>query len=300
MAKKVSVGTWAYIWGGYADKPIALDVVANKLQEYKFDGVELGIFAPHLSLDDAKDLNKVREVKKLLDDHGLGVSGIAADFGAVPPMLASLPDYLDTVLRHVEICEILGTKKMRTDTIKPPTEVPGGMDYETCFWRTAHAFREASKVCGAHGIDFIWEFEPGFIFNKPSEVVRMCYAVGHPNFGVLFDSCHAHMCAVVGARQMGEKETLPGGVVQFAHMLTGWIKHVHFIDSDETLHDGDTSTHAPFGQGVLDFPSIVQALQDAGYKEEWWPMDLCFWPGALEATAPAKAYMDNLVEKYGA
>ena len=65
----------------------------------------------------------------------------------------------------------------------------------------------------------------------------MCYAVGHKNFGVLFDSCHAHMVGVVGARQMGEKETLPGGVVQFAHMLTGWIKHVHFIDSDETLHD---------------------------------------------------------------
>jgi sugar phosphate isomerase/epimerase len=127
----------------------------------------------------------------------------------------------------------------------------------------------------------------------------MCYAVGHPNFGVLFDSCHAHMCAVVGARQMGEKETLPGGVVQFAHMLTGWIKHVHFIDSDETLHHGDTSTHAPFGKGILDFPAIVQALKDAGYNEEWWPIDLCFWEGALEATGPAKQYMDNLVAEYG-
>ena len=158
--KKISVGTWAYIWGGYADEPIALPVVVEKLQEYKFDGVELGIFAPHLSLDDAADLNKVREVKKLLDDHGLGVSGIAADLGKTPPMLASLPDYLDNVLRHVEICEILGTKKLRTDTIVPPTEIPGGMDYETCFWRTAHAFREASKVTGAHGIDFIWEFDP--------------------------------------------------------------------------------------------------------------------------------------------
>ena len=197
MAKKISVGTWAYIWGGYADEPIALPVVVKKLQEYKFDGVELGIFAPHLSLDDAKDLNKVREVKKLLDDHGLAVSGIAADLGKTPPMLASLPDYLDNVLRHVEICEILGTKKLRTDTIVPPTEIPGGMDYETCFWRTAHTFREASKVTGAHGIDFIWEFEPGFLFNKPSEIIRMCYTVGHKNFGVLFDSCHAHMCAVV-------------------------------------------------------------------------------------------------------
>ena len=98
---------------------------------------------------------------------------------------------------------------------------------------------------------------------------------------------------------MGEKETLPGGVVQFAHMLTGWIKHVHFIDSDETLHDDDTCTHAPFGKGILDFPSIVQALYDAGYNEEWWPIDLCFWEGALEATARRRRSWMSLVAKYG-
>jgi sugar phosphate isomerase/epimerase len=127
----------------------------------------------------------------------------------------------------------------------------------------------------------------------------MCYAVDHPNFGVLFDSCHGYMCAVVASRQMGEKETLPGGVVQFAHMLTNKINHVHFIDSDGTLHDNETSTHAPFGQGVLDFPSIVKAIEDAGYNDDWWVMDLSFWPGAMEATGPAKKYMDELVKKYG-
>ncbi len=298
--KKISVGTWAYIWGGYTDKPIALVDVVKKLQELKFDGVDFGVFAPHLSLEDAKDRSKVLAVRKLLDDHGLGVSGIAADFGAVPPMLANPRDYLDVVMRHAEICNDLGTNKMRTDTIVPPTEIPGGLDYETCFWRTAEVFHRAAEVAGHFGVKFVWEFEPGFLFNSPSEIVRMVYAVDHPNFQVLFDSCHAHMCSVVGARQLNRHETLPCGVVQFAHMLTGKIGHVHFIDSDGTLHDGDTSTHAPFGQGVLDFDAIVPALFDAGYNDEWWPIDLCFWPQALQATAPAKAFMDKLVAKYGA
>ncbi len=296
--KKIAVGTWAYIWGGYSDEPIPLDVVAKGLKEMGFDGVELGIFAPHLSLEDARDRKKRLAVKKLLDDHGLGVSGIAADFGKVPPMLANPADYNDVVMQHVEICNDLGTNKMRTDTILPPTEIPGGMDYETCFQRTADTFRSAAETAGRHGVKFVWEFEPGFLFNKPSEITRMAYVVDHPNFGVLFDSCHAHMCAVVGARQMGEKETLPGGVVQFAHMLTNKINHVHFIDSDETLHGNETSTHAPFGQGVLDFKSIVTALYDAGYTDEWWVMDLCFWPGAMEATGPAKKYMDDMIAKY--
>jgi sugar phosphate isomerase/epimerase len=297
--KKISVGTWAYIWGGYADKPIPLTQVAKGLQAMKFDGVDFGVFAPHLSFEDAKVRSKRLAVRKLLDDHGLGVSGIAADFGKVPPMLCNPADYVEVALQHAEICLDLGTNKMRTDTIVPPTAIPGGMDYETCFWRTAQTFRMAAEAIGRMGVKFVWEFEPGFLFNKPSEIVRMCYAVDHANFGVLFDSCHAHMCGVVGARQMGEKETLPGGVVQFAHMLTGKINHVHFIDSDGTLHDGETSTHAPFGQGVLDFAPIVKALYDAGYHDEWWPIDLCYWASALEATGPAKKFMDDLVAKYG-
>jgi sugar phosphate isomerase/epimerase len=264
-----------------------------------FDGIEMGAFAPHLSLEDAKDRKKRLAVKKLLDDHGLGVSALAGEFGSVPPPLANPADYIDVLLEHLDICHDLGTNKLRTDTIVPPTEIPGGMDYETCFWRVAQVWRRAAEVAANEDVMFVWEFEPGFLYNKPSEIVRMVHAVDHPNFKVLFDSCHAHMCAVVGARQMGEKETLPGGVVQFAHMLTSKIGHVHFIDSDETLHDGFTSTHAPFGKGVLDFPAIIKALAEAGYTDEWWPMDLCFWPQAVEATGPAKRFMDDLVGKYG-
>jgi sugar phosphate isomerase/epimerase len=115
----------------------------------------------------------------------------------------------------------------------------------------------------------------------------------------MFDSCHGYMCAVVGARQMGQKETLPGGVVQFIHMLTGKIGAVHFIDSDGTLHNNETSTHAPFGKGKLNFDEITKAFLDAGYDDDWWPIDLCFWSNALEETAPTKTFMDKLVSKYG-
>jgi sugar phosphate isomerase/epimerase len=98
---------------------------------------------------------------------------------------------------------------------------------------------------------------------------------------------------------MGEKELLPKGVVQFAHMLTGKIGHVHLIDSDGTLHDDDTSTHAPLGTGLLDFDEIIPAILDAGYKDEWWTIDLCFWPKALDVTADSKAFLDKLIDKYG-
>jgi len=127
----------------------------------------------------------------------------------------------------------------------------------------------------------------------------MVYKVDHPNFSILFDSCHAYMCAVLASRQLGKKETLPKGVVQFAHMLTGKIGHIHLIDSDGTLHDNETSTHAPLGTGMLNFDEIIPAILDAGYADEWWTIDLCFWPKALEVTADCKKFLDNIIKKYG-
>ncbi|MGM0365368.1 MAG: sugar phosphate isomerase/epimerase family protein [Actinomycetota bacterium] len=294
MAKKTSIGGWAYIWGGYEEEPIPLEEVVKKLKELNFDGIEMAAFPPHL---EPNTKEKRAEIKKLLDENGLEVSGLAAPYPS--PATSDRKEYLDAVKSNLEVCKDLGIPKLRVDSIDPPTEIPGGMDYETCFKKVAQVWNESAQVCEDAGVKLIWEFEPGFLFNKPSEVVRMVYKVDHPNFSVLFDSCHAYMCGVIGARQMGEKEILSGGVVQFAHMLTGKIGHIHLIDSDGTLHDDDTSTHAPLGTGVLDFDKIMPAILEAGYDDDWWPIDLCFWPNALDVTEDNKKYLDKLIKKYG-
>ena len=121
---------------------------------------------------------------------------------------------------------------------------------------------------------------------------RIVHEVGDYNFGVQFDTCHAHMVAAVGARQPGKKETLPGGAVEFARKLRGKINHVHLIDSDGTLHDDETSTHAPFGDGILDFATLLPELNAAGVPHNWWTIDLCFWPDAWAVTARCKAGVD--------
>lgn len=294
MTKKSSIGGWAYIWGGYAEDPIPLEEVLKRLSDLGFDGIEMAAFPPHI---EPKTVEKAKEVKKKLDSYGLEVSGLAAPFPS--PATSKEEEYLDTVRDNLEICLALDSPKLRVDTVDPPTKVPGGMEYGSFFSKVAKVWNKAAGICEASSVKLIWEFEPGFILNKPSEVVRMVYKVDHSNFSVLFDSCHAHMCGVLGVRQMGDKEILPGGVVQFAHMLTGKIGHIHLIDSDETLHDDETSTHAPLGTGVLDFGKIIPAIEEAGYDDQWWPIDLCFWPRALEVTEQNKKFLDDLIKKYG-
>ncbi|MBI9107385.1 MAG: sugar phosphate isomerase/epimerase [Spirochaetales bacterium] len=292
--KKTSIGAWAFIWGGYSEDPVPHEEVVKTLSKLGFDGIEVAAFPPYLESNTKE--NRMA-MKKLYDDYGLARSGLAAPFPS--PCTSRRDEYLDAVKSNLEICDDLDIPKLRVDTVDPPTEVPGGMDYESCFAKVADIWRTSAELCDEAGRQLIWEFEPGFLFNKPSEVVRMVYKVDHPNFTILFDSCHAHMCAVEGSRQMGETETLPGGVVQFAHMLTGKIGHIHLIDSDRSLHDGDTSTHAPLGAGILNFDEILPAIVEAGYNDPWWPIDLCFWPKALEVTADCKVYLDKLIAKHG-
>ena len=74
---------------------------------------------------------------------------------------------------------------------------------------------------------------------------------------MLYDTCHAHMCAAVGANQSGTKEMLPGGALELLTKLKGKITHVHLIDSDGSLNEHNTSTHNPFGTGKLNFDKLV-------------------------------------------
>ena len=79
-----------------------------------------------------------------------------------------------------------------------------------------------------------------------------------------------------------------------------WI----LIDSDNTCHkdaDGndETSAHPPFGEGILDFDTIVPILAKENVGHDWWTVDLCFWPEAWAATEKCKGALDQLVSKYG-
>ena len=109
----------------------------------------------------------------------------------------------------------------------------------------------------------------------------------------MYDTCHGQMIAVVGARQEGAREVLPGGQLELIERLSGRINHIHLIDSDNTCHkdaDGndETSAHPPFGDGVIDFDAIVPRLAKEKLPHDWWTIDLCFYPDAWAVTARCK------------
>ena len=299
MAIKLSIGSWAYTFGPYENDPVPLPKVCKRLGELGFDGIELGGFRPHAHPDDYATPGKRAELKTMLDDNNLEVSAISADFESGELVPWEKPDaYRETFKKNLDLCVAIDIPAIRIDSVAPPPG-PEGQARQDAMARCGEIWHECAGTAAEANVKLTWEFEPGFAFNKPGDIVGIVNAVDHPNFGVLYDACHAHMVAAVGARQPEPVELLEGGAVELARMLKGNINHIHLIDSDETLHGDETSTHRPFGEGVLDFDKIIPAILDAGYTSEWWVIDLCFWPEAWEVTEAAKAYLAPYIEKYG-
>ena len=295
--KKVSIGSWAYCFGPYSDNPVPLDEVLEKVARLGFDGISVGGFRPHAYYEDYPSLSDRQKLAKKIKDCGLEVVCYTANIYQVNP-LENLSEFMKYFEKTKQMMVDCGFRTIRFDSIIPPI-VPQGMTYESCKDGIISFLKSVSQASAKEGIDVVWEFEPGFMLNKPSEVVEVFNSVGEKNFSLMFDTCHAQMCAVNGSRHLGEKEILKGGILEFIGMVKDMIGIVHLIDSDNTLHGDETSTHAPFGQGVLNFDEIIPALlHQANYTGDWWEIDLCFWPDAWNVTEMCKKFVDELNKKY--
>ncbi|MHC4148469.1 MAG: sugar phosphate isomerase/epimerase family protein [Planctomycetota bacterium] len=293
---QIAIGSWAFSFGPFASNPWPFEKVIKYAAEAGYDGTELNGFRPHPHHDDYDTPSKCAELKKKIEELGLGISGHAPDLTAVPPAVVETEDYLKTVRKCLFVCEQFGAKTMRVDTVSLPDELPED-EYEKRFARLAKNWRTAADEAAKSGVLVVWEFEPGFWLNKPSEVKRIVEAVGSNNFKLLFDTSHAYMGAVVGARQTGEKETLAGGVAEYAKFLDNAIGHLHLIDSDGTLHDDETSTHTPFGEGHIDFKAALSAIKSLVSGMKWWCADYCFCAETETAAKDGVKFLRNLVKE---
>lgn len=300
MTAKISIGTSAFTMGVYEQNPIPFEQVVARLGELGYDGLELPANKGYGSLEDWPDTSSRRKLMQLVRGAGLEISSYGADLSP-SPFYRDDPDVrvgARTIFEQsIQFCLDCEIGVIRVDTLADPPH-PEGVSYEDAWQRAVETFRTYAEYAQQQGIVVAWEFEPGFMFNKPSEIIGLVKEVDHLNFTVMFDFCHAQMCAAVGARQRPPRETLPRGAAELGEQLAGHIGFVHLIDSDNTLHDGITSTHAPFGTGVLELPQLVQTMLDAGYQNQWWTIDLCFWPGAWEELEPSLDFVRDLLNDF--
>jgi sugar phosphate isomerase/epimerase len=297
MQGKISVGTSAFAIGAYKDRPVPFDEVLKRLSAAGYDGIELFGERPYGHPEDYPTAESRRALRDKLAALRLVISNYGADFWGIPlgEDDRTAMKYEEAFKRNLDFCLDVGADSIRVDTVVD--KYPPG-DHGKVRERYVSTWRRCAELAGKAKVDIYWEFEPGFIINKPSEVAKLVDDIGAPNFKLMFDTCHAQMSGVQGARQEGAKETLPD-VSAFIAAMGARIGTVHLIDSDNTLHHDVTSTHAPFGKGVLRFDDIIEALKKAGYQGPWWTIDLCFWPTAWDLVEPSERFVADLLKRHG-
>ena len=205
---------------------------------------------PHLNLvkDWLEDDHTVDEARDLFESRGLRVVASSQ----LEVMCFGSPDARMPNLRanaeNARLIRELGADKMIVGTDGPEQNSVEALDAVAgAMWNLAEATEDA-------GVDIAIEFNWSPIIKSLQSAVRVSEIADHPRVGVLFDTAHYHVTPTK-LRDINE------GSVRY-------IKHVHLNDMPDTPAD---LTHRDFdrilpGDGVLDLPEIISALERNGYE----------------------------------
>ncbi|VTS07024.1 sugar phosphate isomerase/epimerase family protein [Tuwongella immobilis] len=103
-------------------------------------------------------------------------------------------------------------------------------------------------VADRHAVNLAFEPEPGMFIDRMARYATLREQVPHPRWGLTLDVGHLHC--------LGETP-IPEQILRWGMDL----RNVHIEDMKAGIHD-----HLRFGEGEMDFPPILRALQTVAYS----------------------------------
>jgi L-ribulose-5-phosphate 3-epimerase len=110
--------------------------------------------------------------------------------------------------------------------------------------------QECPRLCDyayERGVRLAFEPEPGMLIDTMERFAELHQRVDHPSFGLTIDIGHLHC--------LGE---VP--IADHLRRWRDWLWNVHIEDMCRGVHD-----HLMFGEGEIDFPPVLRALEEIGY-----------------------------------
>jgi 2-keto-myo-inositol isomerase len=204
---------------------------------------------PYLPLVKAwiEDGHTVEQTRELFDSYGLRF--IASSELAVECFHASdvlLPN-LRANVENARLISELGGSAMIVHTDGREQVTAASLD------PIARALLDLAEATEDVGVDIAVEFNASPVVKSLQSAVRVAQIADHPRVGVLFDTAHYHVT--------------PTKLADINEDSGKLIKHVHLNDMPDIPAD---LAHRDFdrvlpGEGVLDLPEIISALEENGY-----------------------------------
>lgn len=234
---KLGIGSFAYRWSVgrpyyRPEKPMTADDLIDRCIEYD---VKALLFCNNMELETYED-EKLRKLHDRLEKEG-----IAIETGA----RGTQRDYF---VRMLNASKILGAKTMRigwdmdrtADAEGLKKQVQNGIDTIKGLMPLAHEY----------GIEIGIENGKG---NLVSEVKEIIEGVNDPALGAVVDTCNSTVFLTP--------------TEEAVRTLAPYAKSVHIKDYVVELNSrGDVITGVSMGKGYVDFPKMLQILEENGYN----------------------------------
>jgi sugar phosphate isomerase/epimerase len=149
---------------------------------------------------------------------------------------------LEYLKRAVWIAEALGADCVSFWSGTPVDDAP----IEELWQRLTDGCRALCDVAEKHNMELAFEPEPGMLIDTTAKYVDLVGRVQSPRFRLTLDIGHVHCQAEP--------------IVETIQALRAQLRNIHLEDMRRGVHE-----HLKFGEGEIDFPPILRALQDIGY-----------------------------------
>ncbi|QQA41470.1 sugar phosphate isomerase/epimerase family protein [Pelagovum pacificum] len=240
---KLSFNTWVYSGFPVWVPSYPLEEVIRRLSRMGYDGIEIGAAAPH-AFPDYLSRERIGEIAAILKDNGIACSSMLPAPGGGPGFNVASPDRaereaaLDQYKKVADLCAAWGSPTL--------IYVAGWQVFGTGRKQAWDWSREALAALSTHvGKDLTIVVEPtssdSNLIDHCDDMIELIDQVCAPNVAAMFDTFHTHY-----------RNEVP---TDYVYRLGDRLKHIHLSDSDRD----------PPGSGVVDFPSLIEALKETGY-----------------------------------
>lgn len=235
---------------------LRLDDALGLLADLGYDGV--GLTLDHMHLDPlAPDLAaRTARVARRLGELGLGVTVETGGRYVLDPRRKHGPSLLDhdpaaraartgLLLTAVRTAADLGAGAVHCFS----GTTPAGTDPGTAWKRLEEALWPVIDAAAAAGVPLAVEPEPGHLLATIDDFHHLRTALGNPTpLGLTLDIGHCQCLE-------------PASPADCVRAAGPWLRHVQIEDMRRGVHE-----HLPFGDGEIDFPPVLDALADTGYR----------------------------------
>jgi sugar phosphate isomerase/epimerase len=274
----ISYNTWAYSSFFVWVPSYTLDETIKRIAKLGYDGIEIGAAAPH-AYPPHLGADRRAQVRDLLQEHNIALSSMLPAPSGGPgnnPASPYIEERRATVEHYKELAELTAYWGGKTLIYLPGWIIYGTSRRQAWEW-SREVLTEIADSISHTGVTLVIEptSHDTNLCVGADDAIELMQDVNRENVKLMFDTFHVNWSHEVNT--------------DYVYKMGADLKHIHISDNDRL----------PPGQGVVDFPAVIDAMIDIKF-DGYLTMETGFHRRGIEPDQDAREgieYLRPLVER---